>query len=66
MNVRFACPVCEHYAWIDLPGLAEWQCPTCDHLLELHSRAEDGDLHSCALCGNAELYKKRISPIGSA
>ncbi len=62
VNVRFACPVCEHYTRHALANLAEWHCPDCGHGVTLHPRRDDPDLHTCALCGNAELYKKKDFP----
>lgn len=62
MNVRFTCPVCDRPARLALAGDSEWQCPGCDHILPLHPPENDRDLHTCALCGNAELYKKKDFP----
>jgi hypothetical protein len=62
VNVRFACPVCERSARVQLAGLSEWQCPDCDHFVPLRSQGTDQDLHTCVLCGNAELYKKKDFP----
>ncbi len=62
MNVRFACPVCEHRARHDLAGPCEWQCSNCDHVIPLHLGASGPDLHACVLCGNTELYKKKDFP----
>jgi hypothetical protein len=62
VNVRFACPVCERAARLELTGAAEWQCPGCDHLLTFHAQAVQPALHACVLCGNAELYKKKDFP----
>ncbi len=64
MNVRFACPVCEQSARLELVGLSEWQCPDCDHLVPLSSRGDHPELRTCALCGNTELYKKKDFPHG--
>lgn len=61
MNVRFACPQCGASARLDLPGPAEWQCPACGHSVGLHQDGA-GSLHACAVCGNAELYKKKDFP----
>ena len=62
VNVRFACPVCEHPARYDLAGPGEWQCPKCDHVNPLHFGQSGDDLHACVLCGNTELYKKKDFP----
>ena len=62
MNVRFACPTCHRSARVHLADHSEWQCPDCDHLVPLHAPRSDDDLHTCALCGNGELYKKKDFP----
>jgi len=62
VNIRFACPVCEHLCRLDLPRPAEWQCPACDHLVALHLPPEKDTLPACVLCGNTELYKKKDFP----
>ncbi len=60
MNVTFACPVCERPSRLELLSSATtWQCPGCDHRLEI---GPAGDLACCAVCGNAELYKKKDFP----
>ena len=61
MNVTFACPVCERPSRITIPPTATtWQCPGCEHRLEIGPA--DGDLSRCAVCGNAELFKKKDFP----
>ncbi len=62
MNVSFSCPICEHSTRLELNGLAEWQCPACDHLLSFPTQKESAALPSCAICGNPELYKKKDFP----
>jgi ribosomal protein L37AE/L43A len=62
VNIRFACPVCEYPGRIDVSRRSEWQCPQCDHLLRLSADAADPALPACAICGNAELYKKKDFP----
>lgn len=57
MNVTFACPNCERPARVEPP--TAWQCPACDHRLELTA---DSALTRCAVCGNGELYKKKDFP----
>ena len=64
MNIRFDCRVCETPGRIDVPGRLEWQCPHCDHLLQLPPDAADVSLPVCAICGNHELYKKKDFPHG--
>lgn len=39
-----------------------WQCPACDHRVELQSAAKDHTLTACPVCGNPELYKKKDFP----
>ncbi len=41
---------------------AEWHCPGCDHALRLPGA--DEPLSACAVCGNAELYRKKDFPHG--
>jgi hypothetical protein len=60
VNVSLACPECENPGRLDLPGPAEWSCPGCGRSLKLHGT--DGGLACCAVCGNAELYKKKDFP----
>src|SRR5437016_5058457 len=62
VNVRFACPVCQHPARQDLADASEWQCPQCDHLVPFRPAENDPDLHTCVVCGNTELYKKKDFP----
>jgi hypothetical protein len=45
---------------LELSGPAAWQCPGCGH----HLRADPGVLPACAVCGSAELYKKKDFPHG--
>jgi hypothetical protein len=49
------------------PLPVEWQCPGCDHLVRVsdppRTATPQGEtLHACAVCGNAELYKKKGFP----
>lgn len=62
MNVRFACPGCQHPASLQVPGPTTWQCPECDHLLEVPPREEGAADAGCVVCGNRELYKKKNFP----
>lgn len=39
-----------------------WLCPGCEHRLEVRPAEAGGSLSSCAVCGNAELYKKKDFP----
>src|SRR5947209_2227386 len=58
-TVSFACPECGVPARLRLPSAPVWQCPACDHRLPV----EVGST-GCAVCGNAELYKKKDFPHG--
>jgi hypothetical protein len=49
---------------VELSRPADWQCPACDHLLWLNPAIQVGTLRQCAVCGNAELYKKKDFPHG--
>jgi hypothetical protein len=62
LNIRFACPVCERPARVAMPAPPSWQCPGCDHTLTLPAPAAITALDTCAICGNAELYKKKDFP----
>ena len=63
MNVRFACPACQRHARTELAVGSEWQCAHCGQVAALRSpETEAGDLRTCALCGNSELYKKKDFP----
>jgi hypothetical protein len=39
-----------------------WQCPRCDREVRTNRPAQESELHTCMLCGNAELYKKKDFP----
>ncbi len=60
VNVCFSCPVCDRPARLDLDQAGDWQCPGCDHRLQVGPA--DRALSGCALCGNHELYKKKDFP----
>ena len=62
MKVRFACTSCETPGRLDIPAQALWQCPACDHLVQLPGQAESPVVHTCLVCGNEELYKKKDFP----
>jgi hypothetical protein len=47
---------------LDVFGSVEWHCPDCDHVLFLNPDAGYEILHTCLLCHNAELYKKKDFP----
>ncbi len=62
MNVRFDCPVCESPTCLELSAPVAWQCPGCEHRLQVAKPAEP--LTGCVVCGNHELYKKKDFPHG--
>lgn len=63
MEIRFPCPACDYPAGrLDTAGIAEWQCPRCDHFVRLLTEDPRPELSSCLLCGNVELYKKKDFP----
>ena len=63
MNVRFACPVCDYPGGrLDLASAGEWRCPACDHVVA--ASPPEPHLPACALCGCADLYKKKDFPHG--
>jgi hypothetical protein len=62
VKVRFACPCCEAPGRLLIPGQTAWQCPACDHRVAAYDRAAAQTLPVCAVCGNAELYKKKNFP----
>ena len=45
----------------DSPGPNPWTCPACGHVVERPAEplTADGKLAWCALCGNAELYRRK-------
>jgi hypothetical protein len=59
MNIRFVCPICAAPGRLK-EGQPQWRCPGCDHLVR--SSAAEASLPCCALCGNAELYRKKDFP----
>ncbi len=62
MEIRFPCPACDYPAGrLNSSAAKEWQCPECDHLVHLVGEPSP-DLSTCAVCGNAELYKKKDFP----
>ncbi len=61
MKVTFACPECETPSRVDLPNHCQWQCPSCDHLLQWQTQ-DTNALPACAVCGNTQLYKKKDFP----
>ncbi len=60
MNIYFACPECEHGGRVGSPGQTTWQCPRCDHLVQV--ALAEGAIHTCAVCGDHEIYKKKDFP----
>lgn len=41
---------------------SDWQCPACDHRFRFAGTSAAKDLRACAVCGNAELYRKKNFP----
>jgi hypothetical protein len=64
VNVRFLCPSCEYPGKLPLPGPASWQCPGCDHRVQVTDAGASSPLPACLVCGNHELYKKKDFPHG--
>jgi uncharacterized protein (DUF983 family) len=64
VNVTFACPNCENPSRVRLSGKVSWQCPACDHRMQIASPISGEALTACAVCGNLELYKKKDFPHG--
>lgn len=62
MKVTFGCPGCDTPGRMFVPGERVWQCPLCDHRIQVEERARSQPLVACAVCGNAELYKKKNFP----
>lgn len=62
MNIRFACPECEQPRRIDLPGVSESHCPSCDQMLKVPAESGKEPLRKCVVCGNAEMYRKKDFP----
>ena len=62
MKIRIICPACETPGPTLDPGAASWQCPRCDHLVAVASPSPDPALPSCAVCGCADLYRKKDFP----
>jgi hypothetical protein len=46
-----------------LAGTVRWQCPACDHQIELQGPA-GAEICECVVCGSHELYKKKDFPHG--
>jgi hypothetical protein len=47
---------------MELGASREWQCPACDSITRLPAVPPDRGLTACALCANAELYRKKDFP----
>jgi hypothetical protein len=63
VEIRFPCPACDYPAGrLHPPAKLEWQCPQCDHFVRIDASNVTPDLSICALCGTAELYKKKDFP----
>jgi hypothetical protein len=63
VEIRFPCPACDYPAGrVHPPVTTEWQCPRCDHFVRVSASEPAPELPTCAVCGNAELYKKKDFP----
>ena len=62
MKIRIICPACETPGPTLDPGAASWQCLACDHIVSVASPSPDPALPSCAVCGCADLYRKKDFP----
>jgi hypothetical protein len=64
VKVLFACPICDYPARLRPSGTVPWQCPACDHRLQVEPPPADQSLPACLVCGNSDLYKKKDFPHG--
>jgi hypothetical protein len=62
VKIRFACPGCDTPGRLLIPEQPAWQCPACDQRVQAQERVGPETLPVCAVCGNAELYKKKNFP----
>jgi hypothetical protein len=62
VKVYFACPSCDTPGRLLIPGAPSWHCPRCDHCVQADARVTATTLPVCAVCGNAEVYKKKNFP----
>ena len=62
VNVRFTCPSCDQPGRLETPLPAEWACPRCGLEQSLKPENAEPALTACAVCGNAELYRKKDFP----
>jgi hypothetical protein len=62
VKVRFLCPCCEAPSRVQIPGAGYWECPHCSHRIEPDGRVTATAFPVCAICGNAELYRKKNFP----
>jgi hypothetical protein len=62
MDIRFACPECGRAGRVDPVKTAEWQCLACGRVSRFNGPVQSSQLHSCLVCGNQELYKKKDFP----
>lgn len=58
MRLRFACPKCD--LTNATVATAQWNCRHCQHSGSFAVTGDSAD--RCALCGNAELYRKKDFP----
>ena len=66
MNLSFLCPSCERPGQLNTAQNLDWQCPNCDHVLQIPRKSlgenAEAALTACPVCGNEELYKKKGFP----
>jgi hypothetical protein len=68
MKILFPCTICEYPGGrVSMSpgqtGPISWQCPACDHRMEVQPPpAADTAPGVCLVCGNHELYKKKDFP----
>src|SRR5438874_1859910 len=62
MVIHPVCPECQRTGTLDPAKLADWQCPDCPQMIRLIQDGRTAELHSCLVCGNTELYKKKNFP----
>ena len=62
MDIRFRCPECRHLNQCEAIAVSDWQCPACEHRSRLAGAPADQSLRTCAVCANADLYRKKDFP----
>jgi hypothetical protein len=62
VKIHFRCPDCD-FPGEAVPGVGQWQCPRCNHLLALQT-GSDPALPACLICGSPDLYRQKDFPHG--